>query len=82
MGGRNITDASREDDEDEEMPSRRRNPPPPLRLDWKKLGRKASVAFRRTPNLDFMYVQPSAISVFHCCPLVFLFMKWPVYSTI
>jgi len=54
MGGRNIADASRDDDEDEDMPSRRPHPPP--RLDWKKLGQKASVAFRRTPNVDFMYV--------------------------
>ncbi|XP_078358979.1 non-structural maintenance of chromosomes element 4 homolog A-like isoform X2 [Oculina patagonica] len=53
MGGRNITDAARGDDEDEEMPSRTRQPPP--RLDWKKLGRKASVAFKRTPNVDFMF---------------------------
>ena len=56
MGGRNITDISRGDDEDEEMPIRRQQPPPCL--DWKKLGRKASVAFRRTPNVDFMYVHP------------------------
>lgn len=52
MGGRNIADVSRDDDEDEDMPSRSRRPPP--RLDWKKLGQKASVAFRRTPNVDFM----------------------------
>ena len=61
MGGRNIADVSREDDEDEDMPSRSRQPLP--RLDWKKLGRKASVAFRRTPNVDFMYVYPCVLSV-------------------
>lgn len=61
MGGRNIADASREDDEDEDMPTRSRHPPP--RLDWKKLGQKASVAFRRTPNVDFMYVYPRVIWV-------------------
>ena len=72
MGGRNIADVSREDDEDENMPSRSRQPPP--RLDWKKLGQKACVAFRRTPNVDFMYVYPCVLSVdpnqpyavFHC----------------
>ena len=62
MGGRNIRDATRGDDEDEEMPTRTQQPPP--QLDWKKLGRKASVAFRRTPNIDFMYVyQPCVVSV-------------------
>ena len=60
MGGRNIADATRGDDEDEEMPTRTQQPPPSL--DWKKLGRKASVAFRRAPNVDFMYVQPSVVS--------------------
>lgn len=59
MGGRNIADASREDDEDEDMPTRSRHPPPCL--DWKKLGQKASVAFRRTPNVDFMYVYPRVV---------------------
>lgn len=53
MGGRNIADVIAEDDEDEEMPTRRHCPPP--QLDWKKLGRKACVAFRRTPDIDFMF---------------------------
>jgi len=54
MGGRNIASVSGEDDEDEEMPTRRQQRPPP-RLDWKKLGQKACVAFRKTPSIDFMF---------------------------
>lgn len=53
MGGRNVSDMTGGDDEDEEMPAQRRQPP--RHLDWKKLGRKACVAFRRTPNVDFMF---------------------------
>ena len=56
MGGRSVSDMTGGDNEDEEMAGGRHQPPP--HLDWKKLGRKASVAFRRTPNVDFMYVQP------------------------
>ena len=50
MGGRNINDLSREDDEEGSTRRQRR----PGRLDWKKLGQKACVAFRRTPCIDFM----------------------------
>lgn len=53
MGGRNINDLSREDDEDDGEGSTRRQQRPG-RLDWKKLGQKACVAFRRTPCIDFM----------------------------
>ena len=60
MGGRNIANVSGQDDEDEEMPTRRQQHPPP-RLDWKKLGQKACVAFRKTPSIDFMYVHFSLI---------------------
>ena len=56
MGGRSVSDMTGGDNEDEEMAGGRHQPPP--HLDWKNLGRKASVAFRRTPNVDFMYVQP------------------------
>ena len=53
MGGRNINDLSRDDDEDDGEGSTRRQRRPG-RLDWKKLGQKACVAFRRTPFIDFM----------------------------
>lgn len=53
MGGRSVSDMTGGDNEDEEMAGGRHQPPP--HLDWKKLGRKASVAFRRTPNVDFMF---------------------------
>ena len=53
MGGRNIADTSREeDDDDEEISSRRLHSVP--KLNWKKLGQKACVLFRRTPSIDFM----------------------------
>ncbi|CAH3178202.1 unnamed protein product [Porites lobata] len=54
MGGRNINDLSRDDDEDDGEGSTRRQRRPG-RLDWKKLGQKACVAFRRTPCIDFMF---------------------------
>ena len=54
-----MADISGEDDEDEEIPTRRQRPPP--RLDWKKLGQKACVAFQRTPSIDFMYVHFSVL---------------------
>lgn len=53
MGGRNINDLSRDDDEDDGEGSTRRQRRPG-RLDWKKLGQKACLAFRRTPCIDFM----------------------------
>ncbi|XP_068710031.1 non-structural maintenance of chromosomes element 4 homolog A-like [Montipora capricornis] len=55
MGGRNITEISGQDEEedDDEMSAARQRPP--ARLDWKKLGHKACVAFHRTPSIDFMF---------------------------